>query len=207
MPLPVFQFDGPKAAPITLALAHGAGAAMDSPFMEYFANGLAERRYRLARFEFPYMAERRATGKKTPPDRQPILLDTWLSVIDHIGPEQLVIGGKSMGGRMASMVADQSSVRGLVALGYPFYGAGLADKPRIEHLKTLKTSTLICQGERDPMGSRDVISQLTLSQSIRYHWVGDGDHSLKPRKKSGRTEEQNLSETLNAIDAFISDLS
>ncbi len=206
MPLPDFLFDGPKAAPITFALAHGAGAAMDSPFMEYFAHGLAKRKYRLARFEFPFMAEQRATGKKRPPDRQPVLLDTWLYVIDYLGHEKLVIGGKSLGGRMASMVADQCSVRGLVALGYPFYGAGREDKPRIEHLKTINTATLICQGERDPMGSQDMVSQLTLSQSIRYHWVGDGDHSLKPRKKSGRTEEQNLSEALNAIDNFLSDL-
>ncbi len=179
---------------------------MDSPFMNHFAEGLAERGHRVVRFEFPYMAERRKTGKKRPPDRQPILLETWQSVIESYKGKQLFIGGKSMGGRMATLIADQSNVSGLIALGYPFYGAGRADKPRIDHLKTLKTPMLVCQGDRDPMGSKDVITNLSLSPMIQYHWAEDGDHSLKPRKKSGRTEEQNWSDALKAIEAFITGL-
>ncbi len=207
VPLPDLLFDGPKSSSLTVALAHGAGAAMDSEFMNYFAEGLGAHGYRVVRFEFPYMAERRLTGKKRPPDRQPLLLGTWQAVIDECGAERLVIGGKSMGGRMASMIADQNDARGVLALGYPFYGAGRADKPRIDHLKVLQTPTLVCQGTRDPMGSKEIVTPLTVSSSIAYHWAEDGDHSLKPRKKSGRTEEQNWSEALDAIITFLSKLS
>jgi dienelactone hydrolase len=107
---------GPKSAPLTVVLAHGAGAPMDTPFMTFFAEGLAKAGYRAVRFEFPYMAARRKTGAKKPPDRQPVLLETWRSVIAEWGSERLVIGGKSMGGRMASLIADDANVQGLVCL-------------------------------------------------------------------------------------------
>ncbi|MGB1877076.1 MAG: alpha/beta family hydrolase [Rhodospirillaceae bacterium] len=206
MSLPDFLIDGPKNTGFTVVLAHGAGAPMDSEFMEVFAQGIADRGHKCVRFEFPYMAERRATGKKRPPDRQPKLLDTWNSVINHFGPKRLIIGGKSMGGRMAAIIADEASVRGVLALGYPFYGAGRADKPRIDHLINIQTPMLVCQGTRDPMGSHETITALTLSKAISYHWSEDGDHSLKPRKKSGRTQDQNWSDALDAIATFISDL-
>ena len=179
---------------------------MDTPFMKFVAEGLAARGFRVARFEFPYMAARRETGRRKPPDRQPILLDTWRAVIDEIGADKLVIGGKSMGGRMASLIADDAKVRGLVCLGYPFYGAGHKDKPRTEHLKVLKTPTLICQGTRDPMGDREAVLALTLSKKIRLNWAEDGDHDLKPRKASGHTHDQNLTAALDAAAAFLSAL-
>jgi predicted alpha/beta-hydrolase family hydrolase len=198
--------DGPKSAKLTIALAHGAGAPMDTPFMTFFAEGFAKAGYRCARFEFPYMAARRKTGARKPPDRQPVLLETWRSVIGEFGPERLIIGGKSMGGRMASMIADEAGVRGLICLGYPFYGAGRKDKPRIEHLLTLKTRTLICQGERDPMGDRPSISALKLPRSIKVHWLPDGDHDLKPRRASGHTHDENLTDALDAALAFLAAL-
>lgn len=197
---------GPKAATLTVVLAHGAGAPMDTPFMTFFAEGLAEAGYRAVRFEFPYMAARRKTGVKKPPDRQPVLLETWRSVIAELGSERLVIGGKSMGGRMASLIADDTNVQGLVCLGYPFYGAGRKDKPRTEHLVPLKTPTLICQGERDPMGDRPSVSQLKLSRAIKLRWLPDGDHDLKPRRASGRTHDQNLTDALDAVCEFLAAL-
>ncbi len=203
-------WNGPKAAPLTIALAHGAGAPMDTSFMTFFAEGLADKGFRIARFEFPYMAARRpkegGDGKRKPPDRQPILLDTWRAVITEIGADRLVIGGKSMGGRMASLIADEAKVRGLLCLGYPFYGAGRKDKPRTEHLLTLKTPTVICQGTRDPMGDRETVSALKLSKKIRLHWAEDGDHDLKPRKTSGLTHDQNLTAALDAAGKFLAGL-
>jgi len=199
-------WNGPKKFALTIALAHGAGAPMDTPFMTFFAEGLAKAGYRVARFEFPYMAVRRETGKRKPPDRQPVLLDTWRSAIAEIGADNLVIGGKSMGGRMASLIADEAGVRGLLCLGYPFYGAGRKDKPRIEHLLTLKTPTLICQGTRDPMGDAVSVKKLKLSKSIHIHWAEDGDHDLKPRKASGLTHDQNLTSALDAAQAFLAAL-
>jgi len=105
------------------------------------------------------------------------------------------------------LVADDAKVRAVLALGYPFYGAGRADKPRIEHLKDLQTPTLICQGTRDTMGSQETVTALTLSNMISYHWSEDGDHSFKPRKKSGRTQDQNWSEAIEAIGRFLTELS
>ena len=198
-----FLWNGPKTAALTVALAHGAGAPMDTPFMTFFAEGLAAKGFRVARFEFPYMAARRTDGKRKPPDRQPVLLDTWRAVIAEIGADRLVVGGKSMGGRMASLIADEAKVKGLLCLGYPFYGAGRKDKPRTEHLLTLKTPTLICQGTRDPMGDREAVSALKLSKAIRVHWAEDGDHDLKPRKASGLTHDQNLTAALDAAAKFL----
>ena len=201
--MPDFIHNGPSSAPLTIVLAHGAGAPMDTPFMNFFAEGLAARGHRVARFEFPYMATRRETGKRRPPDRQPVLLETWRAVIADLGASRLVIGGKSMGGRMASLIADEKKVKGLICLGYPFYGAGRKDKPRTSHLVALKTPTLICQGTRDPLGDCEAVSALALSPAIHVHWAEDGDHDLKPRKASGLTQDQNLTAALDAAATFL----
>ncbi|MEQ8228588.1 MAG: dienelactone hydrolase family protein [Rhodospirillales bacterium] len=200
-------FTGAKSASLTVALAHGAGAPMDSPFMDAFADGLAARDLRCARFEFPYMAQRRDDGKKRPPNPARVLLATWREVIDKIGRDNLVIGGKSMGGRMASMVAAEleaegTPVRGVACLGYPFHPPGKPEKLRTEHLESLKTPTLICQGTRDPFGTREEVPAYPLSKKIKLHWLEDGDHGFKPRKASGRTEQQNWDDALDAIKAF-----
>ena len=199
--------DGPKGADRTIVLAHGAGAAMDTPFMSFFATGLSDRGIRVVRFEFPYMAANRSTGKaKPPPDRESVLRETWLKVIETLGRDGLVIGGKSMGGRIASLVADEAGVAGLVCLGYPFHPVGKPDKLRVAHLRTIQTPTLILQGERDPFGGRDEVAKYTLSPAVRVEWLNDGDHSFKPRKSSGTTEEQNWKAALHAIDGFLESL-
>lgn len=200
--LPEFLFDGPADAAVTVVLAHGAGAPMDSPFMVAFAEGLAARGLRVARFEFPYMTQRRATGKKRQPDRAPVLEATWLNVIDHLGANKLVIGGKSMGGRIASMVADAAGVRGLVCLGYPFHPPGKPEKTRTAHLAELRTPTLILQGTRDSLGNAEAVAGYTLSPAIRLHWLEDGDHGFKPRKASGRTKAGNWAEAIEALADF-----
>ena len=114
--------DGPEKAPVKIILAHGAGAPMDSPFMVYFAEKLGALGVSVVRFEFPYMQKRRDEGTKKPPDRQPKLLECWKEVIEQErqSDQKLVIGGKSMGGRMASLIADEVGADGLVCLGYPF---------------------------------------------------------------------------------------
>ncbi|MDX1502559.1 MAG: alpha/beta family hydrolase [Thermoanaerobaculia bacterium] len=187
-------FDGPRGATSRVVLAHGAGAGMDHPFMTAVAEGLAERGLRVARFEFPYMERRRAEGKRYGPDRPRVLLERWREVIGALSKpgRRLVIGGKSMGGRIASMVADETGVDGLVCLGYPFHPPGRPEKLRVAHLEDLATPTLILQGERDPFGGRDEVAGYRLSRAIRVEWLPDGDHSLKPRKASGRTHQENL---------------
>jgi uncharacterized protein len=194
--------DGPSGAARTIILAHGAGAPMDTDFMNFFAKGLVKHGLRVVRFEFPYMATRRKTGKGGPPDREPVLRDAWLRVIASVKAKSVFIGGKSMGGRIASLVADEAAVAGLVCLGYPFHPTGKPEQLRTEHLKAIKTPTLIIQGERDPFGTREEVAGYNLSKNIRIHWLRDGDHSFKPRKSSGRTEEQNWAEGVDAIAAF-----
>jgi len=200
--IPVLS-DGPPSGP-RLLLAHGAGAPMDSDWMTAVARGLADGGVRVVRFEFPYMAARRTDGRRRPPDREPVLLETWRRVIAAHGPaERVVIGGKSMGGRMASMIADAQGVRGLLCLGYPFHPPGKPERLRTAHLSTLRTPGLICQGTRDPMGGRDVVSAVSLAPRLRLHWLEDGDHGFKPRKASGRNEAQALTEAVAASLAFI----
>jgi predicted alpha/beta-hydrolase family hydrolase len=196
-------FNGSADLQTRLVLAHGAGAPMDHPFMDHFANALSSRGVRVARFEFPYMAQRRSTGKSKPPDREPTLRATWLDVIEQLGAGGLVIGGKSMGGRIASLVADEAQVAGLICLGYPFHPAGNPKTLRVEHLRNLRTPALIVQGERDPFGNREEVAGYRLSRNINVHWLVDGDHSFKPRKSSGRSEHDNLNEAVEVIAEFI----
>ncbi|WEJ74194.1 MULTISPECIES: alpha/beta family hydrolase [unclassified Pseudomonas] len=190
----------------TLVLAHGAGAPMDSPFMDDIAARLVERGISVVRFEFPYMAMRREDGKRRPPNPQKLLLECWRQVYAQLRaevPGKLAIGGKSMGGRMASLLADELGADALVCLGYPFYAAGKPEKPRVAHLAELKTPTLIVQGERDALGDRPTVEGYSLSPEIHLHWLAAADHDLKPLKASGLTHEQHLESTAARIEAFL----
>ena len=208
--------NGPDDAAWTIALAHGAGQGMDSAFMNAFAEGLVNRGeppggLRVVRFEFPYMAARRHTGKQRPPDREPVLLTSWREVIVGLAQtgcsrERLLIGGKSLGGRMASLIANEQGVAGLVCLGYPFHPPGKPEKLRTDHLIGLQTPTLICQGERDPFGARKEVQGYKLSAVIQLHWLTDGDHGFKPRKASGYSEADNWESAMTAIIRFVGSL-
>jgi predicted alpha/beta-hydrolase family hydrolase len=202
-----FLIDGPARARLTIALAHGAGGPMDSPFMNTIATGLADAGWRVARFEFPYMRARRTSGKGGAPDREPILLQSWRDAIARLGGgSHLVIGGKSLGGRIASMVADEMAVRGLLSLGYPFHPPGKPERLRVKPLEAMRTPTLILQGTRDPFGRREEVESYSLSPAIRVAWIEDGDHSFKPRARSGRTERENLAEAVALAATFVSQL-
>jgi len=195
---------GPAQA--SLILAHGAGAPMDSAFMRRIAELLAEQGIAVARFEFPYMAARRLDGRKRPPNPQPQLLDAWRAVYRQVRQEvtgRLAIGGKSMGGRMASLLADELHVDALICLGYPFHAVGKTEKPRVAHLAELKTPTLIIQGERDTMGNRSTVAGYSLSEASQLLWLAAADHDLKPLKASGFSHEQHLQRAAEAIAAVL----
>lgn len=207
-PVPDRLETGPARARVTVVLAHGAGAGMDSPFMERIATGLGDRGFRVVRFEFPYQAKRRQDGKRRPPDRTDVLLDHWRAVARALSRrKQLFIGGKSMGGRMASLVADELEPMGLVCLGYPFHPPGRPEKLRTAHLERIRTPTLILQGTRDPFGRPDEVEGYPLSPAVKVGWIEDGDHDLRPRRSSGRTTEANLEEALNRLSNFVQELS
>jgi len=199
-----------SAAGSTFLMAHGAGAAMDSAGMNALVGPLVSRGIRVVRFEFGYMAARR-DGVRRPPPRADSLAPEYrdaVAAVREAGPiGSLLIGGKSMGGRVASMVADELAdlgyIRGLVCLGYPFHPPEKPDQLRTAHLRELRVPTLICQGTRDPFGTRDEVPGYDLSPAIEVHWLEDGDHDLRPRKAiSGRSFAENLAEAADAVAAF-----
>ncbi|MGH8014170.1 MAG: alpha/beta family hydrolase, partial [Candidatus Binataceae bacterium] len=208
--------------PITLILAHGAGAPMDSPFMHTVAEALGDEHLRVVRFEFSYMAARRENNPRRAPDREPALLEAWRQAVARWGgTPPLIIGGKSLGGRIASMVADELGVAGLVCLGYPFHPPGNPDRTRVKHLEAMRTPALIVQGTRDSFGRPEEVAGYHLSRQIQVAWIEDGDHSLKPRglggakrsranesasrapgSGSGRTAAGNLEEAIAHVRTF-----
>ena len=161
---------------------------MDSDWMNAMSERLAERGIRVARFEFAYMAARRSEGgKRPPPSPANKLIGEYLGAISAAtGKGRLLIGGKSMGGRMASMIAEKQFaagvVAGLVCLGYPFHPPGNPEKLRTDHLTPLTVPSLICQGTRDPFGTREEVETYPLSKSTDVFWLEDGDHDFKPRR-------------------------
>jgi predicted alpha/beta-hydrolase family hydrolase len=206
-----FLQTGPADAPVRFLCAHGAGAGMETPFLKAFAQLLAERHVATVRFEFAYMAARRSAGTRKPPPKAERLMDEYRAAVAAVGPGvPLVIGGKSMGGRVASLLADElyaaGRIAGLVCLGYPFHPPGKPDQLRTAHLQALACPTLIIQGERDPFGARAEVEALLeakgLSSTIRFHWAGDGDHDLGPRGGSGFTRKANLVAAADTVAAF-----
>lgn len=196
-----------------LILAHGAGAPMDSAFMTAVAEAIARSGDGVSvhRFEFAYMAGRRTGGPKRPPPRVDRLRDEYVDAIDALSSRLsrdagIFIGGKSMGGRVASLVADDlfvaGRIKGLVCLGYPFHPQGKPETLRTEHLERLTCPALIVQGERDPFGSSEEVPTYRLSPLIRLHWLHDGDHDFGPRGRSGITRAANIAEAASAVVSF-----
>ncbi|RTZ15399.1 alpha/beta fold hydrolase [Vibrio aquaticus] len=198
-----YLIDGEKGQPMFI-FAHGAGAGMDHAFMEAVAKGLAKRGIQVVRFNFPYMVKRAEDGKKRPPDRAPKLLDAYEAVIQEFAADKpIVIGGKSMGGRMSSLLADNDKVAGVACLGFPFHPPGKPEKYKGDHLAELATPTLILQGERDTFGKKEEFEDFTLSESVNVQFIPDGDHSFKPRKSSGYTETGNIQLAVKQLAQFI----
>ncbi len=201
----VTEGDGKSA---TLLLAHGAGGAMDSAAMNEAASAIASRGIRVVRFEFGYMAGRRS-GLRKPPPRAETLNGEYRDVVAQVATDgPVVIGGKSMGGRVASMIVDdlreQGSVTGLVCLGYPFHPIAKPDQLRTAHLERLASPALIVQGTRDAFGSREEVAGYALSPTIDILWLEDGDHSLRPRKGvSGFSYAQHLETMADAVAEFV----
>jgi predicted alpha/beta-hydrolase family hydrolase len=196
--------DGPDTGP-TLVLAHGAGAAMDSPGMTSLATRVADRGVRVVRFEFGYMASRRV-GVRRPPPRADTLLDEYRAVLAEVGGRP-VIGGRSMGGRVASMIASEEfaagHIAGLACVSYPWHPPARPDQPRVSHLVDLPVPTLIVQGTRDPFGSPAEVAGYGLPSTVELLWLEDGDHDLRPRKAvSGFTPAQHLETAADAVAAF-----
>ena len=203
--------DGPANAPLTFLLAHGAGAPMDSPFLQVVADRLSCRGWEVVRFEFPYMARSRLSGKKAAPDRMPVLEACFREQVALLAERsKLIIGGKSMGGRVATQLLDalasSTNVCAGVCMGYPFHPPGKPEQLRTAHLLDLKTPLLVLQGERDTFGKHEEVMGYGLPDQVSLHWIPDGDHSFKPRKRSGLDLDQNLALAVEVMDQFAKQL-
>lgn len=204
MPNTMISFSPVKTSALFL-FAHGAGAPMDSDFMESVSSGLAENGIQVVRFEFPYMEKRRIDGRKRPPDRQPALIASFTEAINStkLPNMPIFIGGKSMGGRMATLLATNKqivkdhSIAGCICFGYPFHAPGKPMGNRMDHFADISQTLLICQGTRDPFGGHEEFSDINLPSNISIEWIQDGDHDLKPRKASGRTHADNIAHAIS----------
>jgi predicted alpha/beta-hydrolase family hydrolase len=174
-----------------VALAHGAGAAMDSSFLESCARDLVAHGLTVVRFHFLYMQQRVDEGNRRPPDRAPLLLDTWRGLLDRVavmkGAGPVVAAGKSMGGRMASMLLAEGrapDVRGAVYLGYPLHPAGRPERERADHLPAVPVPQLFVSGTRDALAGQERLEQIVGGlEAAELLLIPGGDHSFARRKK------------------------
>lgn len=189
-------------AEAVLVLAHGAGAGQRHPFMTEVASGLASRGVDTVTFDFPYMRERRRL-----PDRAPVLERAFLEVIAAArgwsGAPRLFIGGKSMGGRMATHLgaAGVAGLAGLVVFGYPLHPPGKPDQLRVQHLPSVKVPVFVVQGERDGFGTPQELGPFLAGMPAAVmHVVARGDHSLAV---SGRSRDAVLADVLDAVASWM----
>lgn len=195
------QWDGSAEATSVLVLAHGAGADMSHDYMVHFAQHLSSSHVAVCRFNFRYTEQ----GRRAP-DKQPVLEDTYRGVVEQVraerSPRRLFLGGKSMGGRIAShIVAGGTEVDGLVYLGYPLHPPGKPERLRDAHLGDIKVPQLFVEGTRDPFCPLDTLTEVIRKRRLKADVVviDGGDHSLKVRKSSGRTTTEAWNEAIGAI--------
>ncbi|TWX68026.1 hypothetical protein ESZ36_12165 [Colwellia demingiae] len=210
-----------KDAKALVIFAHGAGANMSHEFMNETSRLLNNLGINVLRFNFPFMDKREITGKKYPPDRMPKLLLCYEAVIEYVVEKQLnhqlplFIGGKSMGSRVAaSLVADSdllkssllNQISGVFCIGYPFHPTKKPEKLRLEPLVDANKPVLIVQGDRDTLGNKAEIVSYQLAEHCQCVFLEDGDHSLKPRVKSGFTHQAHMQRAVEEIVTFIEQL-
>ena len=207
MVLTDLAYQGPeRGADRAVLLAHGAGADMRAATLTTVADALADAKVPSLRFNFPY----RAAGRRGP-DRAPVLEAAVREAVAELArrtklpPERLVLGGRSMGGRICSMVAADTGALGLVLLGYPLHPPGKATQLRVEHFARLRMPTLFVSGTRDAFGTPTELRRHAkkLKGPVSFHWVETGDHGFKPLKSSGLTVDAVLAEVAGAVVEFV----
>lgn len=199
-----------KGPEVVMILAHGAGAPADSSFMNDLASELEANGIANVRFEFPYMQKRREDGRKRPPDRQPRLLECFADVVDRVRGEvggecRLLVGGKSMGGRMASLYASEhTDIDGVIVFGYPFHAPGKPDKWRTGHFGALSCPMLVVQGTRDPFGKPEEMAEHESElEGVHLHWLEGGNHDFQPLARQNSSQHALISEAASKARSFI----
>ena len=215
MVLTDFAYQGPKrGADRAVLLAHGAGADMHAATLTTVADALADAKVPSLRFNFPY----KALGRRAP-DRPPVLeaavREATAELVRRakVPPERIVLGGRSMGGRIGSMVAgddddDGGGAFGLVLLGYPLHPPGRPERLRVEHFARLRMPVLFVSGTRDAFGTPAELRRHTtkIKGPVSFYWIETGDHGFKPLKSSGLTVDGVLAEVAGAVVDFVTAL-
>ncbi|MBT2773135.1 alpha/beta fold hydrolase [Halomonas sp. ISL-60] len=213
-----------------LLFAHGAGAGQQSPFMRQFVTSLAGRGVQVLCVDLPYMQQMQETGKRRPPPPIAQTLDQfsqWYALLNSLFEGPLWVGGKSMGGRVATLLASQplasqqlasqqlanqqraskepcpGGVPGVVVAGYPFHPTKAPDKLRLDHWPAIACPMLILQGERDPFGTREEVAGYALPPNAQLSWLKDGDHDFKPRRSSGLNQTVLIDEATQIAASFV----
>lgn len=213
---------GPATA--LLVFAHGAGAGMDHEFIVKMSALITQQNIHVLCFNFPYMDKRKVDGKRRPPDRMPKLLASYHQLLKETAlkiaaEEQLPIfvGGKSIGARVAATLFSEDNesasveshlleaVKGIICLGYPFHPPKKTEKLRLAPLQSNNRPVCVLQGVRDSLGAKDEIKTYALNKSVQVQYFEDGDHDLKPRVKSGYTQDQHMKNAAIEIRSFINE--
>lgn len=189
---------------VRILFAHGAGAGLQSDFMQYFALGLALHDIDVVRFNFPYWQKFMDTGVRRPPNPMAQLehcMQTVAAQFDDSKP--LFVMGKSMGARVAFRIADQVQAQAAIGLGYPFHPLGKPDKLRVDDLANQCTHNLILQGERDGFGKPAEVATYSLPKNVEVQWLAHGDHSFEPTKRSGLERREVWQTAIDRVCTFI----
>ena len=195
----------PAVGQTCLIIAHGAGGPMYSPFIAYFHKGLAEKGYLTVKFNFPYMEARRKI-----PDKKEVLEASYRQVVDEVKasryrPRRIFVGGKSMGGRIASqVVASGLDVDGLFFLGYPLHRPGQPEMLRDEHLYRIERPMLFLSGTEDQFAKRELLEGVVskLGARAEIHWIERGDHSFNTHEGKDALFKT-YEEALETIDTWL----
>lgn len=204
MTTPLVISEGPATGPIVI-FAHGAGAGPESAFMREVASGLVEQDIAVVRFEFPYWAQIRTTGKRRPPNRQPQLQQALLEITAQYQHRPIWLMGKSMGARVAFSCADQLNAVGTIGLGFPFHPQGKPEKNRTDELHNHRDGNLIVQGTHDSMGKQAWVEQQALPANLHIKWLATGNHDLVPHKSSGLDAHASWQRVVLYVSQFIKD--
>lgn len=207
---PLSVLGSPKVGRILLA--HGAGAGHCSVFMRQFAATLAAQGMQVLAIDFPYMQQINEQGKRRPPPpiKQTVAnFASWYSLLTSLSDQPLWVGGKSMGGRVATLFASEMLANnevhgpGVIVAGYPFHPPKKLDKTRLEHFPAIRCPVQILQGERDPFGNVDEVLGYNLPNNIDVAWLADGDHDFKPRRVSGLNQQVLIDEAAILAASFV----
>ena len=189
---------------VNVVFSHGSGIGMNHEFMQWVAAAMSSKNFTVYLFEFGYMQQIQATGIKRPPPAVAKLELEYLAVLNELAlPGPLIIGGKSLGGRVASLIVERTNALGWFALGYPFHPQGKPQTLRVEHLLTSHKPGIIVQGARDALGSYDEVLGYKLPAHIDLSWLANMDHSFNPYKASHYSQIEAVEQSVLDIEQWV----